>query len=131
MKDIKNWTGTFDAAQTNKQLGSSLVTADQRIAIVYLEAINSASSTANVSALIGFAATTLPTITVNASAGAAGFALNHGGIAPGSGKVSANGGEAIAVGEPGIHPLLTCSVPTGGDLRIIMAYILIDAEVVA
>jgi hypothetical protein len=98
--------------------------------IVYLEAINAGSSTANVSAQIGFAATTLPTITVNSSDGAANFALNHGGIIPGSGKVSANGGEIIASGAPGEHPLLTSSDTPGGDLRIIMSYVLLDAEVV-
>jgi hypothetical protein len=134
MKEIHNRSWIFDAAQTDKALlhsdGSALMASDEKMAITYCKAVCARSNTVNVSVMVAFAASTIPTITVNSSNGQPDFALNHGGIAPGGGEVNGTGEAAIATGAAGVGPRLTCSVPTGGDLRIILSYILLDAEVV-
>jgi hypothetical protein len=134
MKEIHNRSWVFDAAQTDKALlnsdGSALVTSDQQMAITYCKAVCARNNTVNVSAMVAFAATTIPTITVNSSNGQPGFALNHGGIAPGGGEVNGTGEAAIATGAAGVGPRFTCSAPTGGDIRLIISYIKLDAEVV-
>lgn len=78
------------------------------------------SNTVDVSVRIGFATTTLPAYTPNASAGVAGVFFSHGGIARGGGWTQAGGNAAGAAGQP---IRLTCSIPTGGSIRIIISFI--------
>jgi hypothetical protein len=134
MKEVHNRTWIFDAPQTNKELldsaGGDLVTASQKIGIVYAKLISSGDCTVNVEAMLAFGATEIPALTMNSANGQPGFAINHGGVKPGAGEVNGTGEAVIAVGAAGINPIFSCSEPTGGDVRLILVYMKLDAEVV-
>jgi hypothetical protein len=111
----KSWK--FTTAQTNAALET--VGGSNRMAVIYASVTCANSNTADVSVRIGFAAATLP---AESSAGADAMFFEHGGIAKGGGAIAANGGAALAVSDFGVGPRLTCSVPTGGDIRVVMAW---------
>lgn len=115
----KSWVWT--TAQTDLSLET--VGGTNKMALVYASVTCANSNTGDVSVRIGFAATTLPAVS---ESGASGMFFEHGGVARGGGAVASNGGEVIAVGEYGIPPRLTCSAPTGGSLRLVMSWRLLD-----
>lgn len=115
----KSWVWT--TAQTDRSLET--VGGTNRMALVYAAVTCANSNTGDVSVRIGFGTTTLPATT---ETGTEGMFFEHGGVAPGGGALAANGGELIAVGEYGIPPRLTCSAPTGGSLRLVMSWRLLD-----
>lgn len=131
MQATETYEWVFDAAQTNLELlgegGADLVDSTHRMAVTYVKAITSGSTSVDVSVRIGFAATTLPTITVNSANGNKGVFVSHSGVRPGGGEVNANGGATLALGALGENPRLTCSVPSAGQLRIIIGYNVADA----
>jgi hypothetical protein len=55
--------------------------------------------------------------------------LSHGGIAPGGGAVVTNGGAPITIGAADADLRITCSVPTGGDVRVVVSYRMNDEPV--
>jgi hypothetical protein len=115
----KSWV--FTAAQTNTSLET--VGGSVRMAVTYACVTCANSNTGDVSARIGFAATTLP---AESATGADGMFFEHGGIAHGGGALAANGGEMIAVGDAGIPPRFTCSAPTGGSVRLVMSWRILE-----
>jgi hypothetical protein len=135
MQAVETYEWVFTNAQTNLLLlnesGGSLVGASQRMAITYVELVCANSNVVDVAARIGFAATTLPTITDNSPNGQRGVFTSHPAIAKGGGKVNANGGATLALGDVGIAPRITITVSTGGATRLIMSFMLLDAEVVS
>lgn len=120
----KEWV--FVTAQANVQLEA--IGATQRGAIMYAKATCSNSNTGDVSLRVGFATATLPAISNDSLTGAAGIFLSHPGIAKGGGVVEANGGQPIAVGAVDEDIRLTCSAATGGALRVIIQYRLLEDQ---
>lgn len=131
MQATETYEWVFDAAQTDLKLlgegGVDLVDGTHRMAVTYVKAITSGATSVDVSCRIGFAAATLDTITVNSANGIRGIFLSHSGIRPGGGEVSSNGGATLALGDAGESPRLTSSVPSAGQLRIILGFNLVDA----
>lgn len=120
----KEWV--FVTAQTDVQLEA--VGATQRAVITYAKVIASNSNTVDVSIRVGLAAATLPTISNDSLTGGLGVFLSHPGIAHGGGVVESNGGEPIAVGAVNEDIRLTCSAATGGSVRIIIQYRLMEDQ---
>jgi hypothetical protein len=116
----------FVTAQTNVQLVA--VGPTQKAAILFAKAVCSNSNTGDVSVEIGLATATLPAISNDSLTGGSGVFLSHPGIAKGGGEVNANSGQAIAVGAVDEDIRLTCSAATGGALRVIIQYRLIEDQ---
>jgi hypothetical protein len=121
MQDVTTKEWSFDAAQTNVSLQAFTAAG----AVTYVDVSTGNSTSVDVAVRIGFAATTLPTLTQNSLTGNAGMVFSHAGIARGGGMVKANGGAPIAIGATGEPLRLTCTVPTGGSLRVIIGYMTI------
>lgn len=114
----------FTAAQTD--LSILAPASVERIAIHKVTVTAANTNSGDVSVDIGIATTTLPTITNNSATGGLGIAFSHPGIAKGGGAVE-NGGETPLVVGAAADPIrLTCSAATGGAIRVIIAYRLID-----
>jgi hypothetical protein len=124
---VKTYEWSFTAAQTNAKLVD--VAATDKFIVSFVKAICSNDNTVNVSVRLGLAQSALPTLTDNSLTGNPGMILSHGGIARGGGEVNSMAGAMIAMGELGDDLYLTCSAPTGGSLRIIVAcYVMPNAE---
>lgn len=124
MIELESRRWAFDAAQTN--LAILTPAAAERVAIHMVDITAANSNTVDVSVDVGIATTALPTITLNSATGGSGIAFSHPGIAKGGGAVK-NGGETpLVVGAAGDPIRMTNSVPTGGAIRVIIAYRLVD-----
>jgi hypothetical protein len=108
----------FDAAQTNLLLVD--VASPLSGFVTYVDVTCAGSNGVDVWCRIGFHATTLPTYTLNSATGVPGMVFSHLGIKPGGGAVKANGGEAITVGGVGEGLRMSCSVPTGGFISVLV-----------
>lgn len=120
----KSWV--FTDAQTDFALTIPELDGTHRIGIVWAKAKCANSNTVDVSVRAGLAATTLPAVSNNSATGADGMFFEDGGLPPGGGETNANGGSLLAVGGYNVGPRLTCSVATGGSLRIILAYVILE-----
>lgn len=118
----KEWV--FTAAQTDFQMEA--VGSLQQMVVSYCQVTCSNSNNGDVSVRIGLAAATLPTVTNDSATGNAGMVLSHGGVAKGGGAVVANGGQPITTGAADADLRITCSAATGGSLRVVVAYHLLD-----
>lgn len=119
-----NRAWSFIAAQTNVKLID--VGATQHLEVYYCQVIAANSNTGDVSCRLGTGASALPTLTDDSATGAVGELLSHGGIAKGGGAVVSQGGAPVLVAAQGDDLYLTCSVATGGSLRVILQYRTID-----
>lgn len=120
----KEWV--FVTAQTDVKLVD--VGATQRAVVLFAKALCSNSNTGDVSVRVGLATATLPTISNDSLTGSAGVFLSHPGVAPGGGEVNANSGQPIATGAVDEDIRLTCSAATGGALRVIIQYRLLEDQ---
>jgi hypothetical protein len=120
----KRWV--FVTAQTDAKLVD--VGATQKAAVLFAKAVCSNSNTGDVSIEIGFGTATLPTISNDSLTGGDGVFLSHPGIAKGGGEVNANSGQPIATGAVDQDIRLTCSAATGGAVRVIIQYRLIEDQ---
>lgn len=116
----------FVTAQTDVQLLA--VGATQRVTILFAKATCSNSNSGDVSCRIGLGTATLPAIVNDALGGSVGVFLSHPGIAKGGGEVNANAGQPIATGAVDEDIRLTCSAATGGALRIIIQYRMLEDQ---
>lgn len=126
MREVITKSWSFAAAQTDFVLTIPEVDSTHKMGIVWAKAKCANSNTGDVSVRLGFAVTTLPTISENSATGMNGMFLDDGGIAPGGGETNANGDSLLAVGAYNVGPRLTCSAATGGSLRIILAYVILE-----
>lgn len=131
MQDIETREWAFDAAQTNATLlgdaGADLVPTGKRMAVTFCKAVVGGSVTTDVSCRVGFSSTgSLVAVTPNSLSGIPKMCLSHSGIRPGGGEVNAPGDEPFCIGGDGESPIMTCSVPTAGQLRLIMGFTFID-----
>lgn len=120
----KEWV--FVTAQTDAQLEA--VGATQRAVVTYAKVTASNGNTVDVAVRLGVAAATLPTISNDSLTGGLGVFLSHPGIAHGGGVVESNGGAPLAVGAPGEDIRLTCGAATGGAIRVIIQYRLMEDQ---
>jgi hypothetical protein len=102
------------------------VPSTQQMAVTYAQVTNANSTTGDVSVRLGFGTATLPTVTNDSATGNPGVFLSHGGISPGGGVVAQAGGAVLALGAPDEDLRVTCSAATGGSVRIVITYRLID-----
>jgi len=114
----KEWV--FTAAQTDFALET--LSSTQRMVIKYGQATCSNSNSGDVSLRVGFATTTMPTISNDSATGATGVFMSHPGIAKGGGMVVSNGGAPIATGAVSEDLRITCSAATGGSVRLVLTF---------
>jgi hypothetical protein len=124
MLNVTTREWVFTAAQTDQVLIA--VGASQYMSVTYVDATCANSNSVDVAVRIGFHATALPAFTNNSLTGVDGIVFTHGGIARGGGEVKANGGKPITIGQVGEDLRLTCTVPTGGDLHLLVGFVLND-----
>jgi hypothetical protein len=108
------------AAQTNDPIIDTVAGGSQ-IVVTEIEVLVSAATSVTPQVRIGFGATAVPTEPAS-GASVDGVALSHPGIAAGSGVVRGNGGAAIAIGADGAELRITNSVPTGGQITVLVSY---------
>lgn len=102
----------YTAAQTNTAVVT--VSAGTKIVVLGAEAVCASSNSVATSVRLGFGTASTPTTT--------GVFLTHGGIASGSGLVKGYAGCPIGIGADDEDVRITCSVPTGGNIRVVICY---------
>ena len=109
---ISTFRAHYTAAQTNVQViaGAS----GTRIVVTRVSILSSNAVTVNVSAVVGFGASTTPT--------GAGVLASHPNIAPGSGIQEGNGQGVLGIGADGQSVFITCSVPTTDSIDVLVTY---------
>jgi hypothetical protein len=112
---------TLEAEYTAAQTNAALITASsgQKIAVTQIQALCDRANTVDVGLRIGFGTTTTPTTT--------GVVCTHPGIAAGSGVSRGDGSGILGVGADGDDLRITSEVPTGGALRVLVSYYIIEA----
>lgn len=105
----------FTAAQTDQALIT--VNSSQKLRVGYAAAVCDAANSVNVGVRLGFATATL---SAPSSSGVDEIILSHPGIAPGSGFSIPIG--VVREGPTDADLRLTCTVPTGGSVRVIVYY---------
>lgn len=120
----KEWQ--FDAAQTDVALVTCSAT--ERAIVTYAEATVADSTTVGVACRVGFAAATLPTVTLNSLTGSVGVFFSHKGIAHGGGKSSSFNPAGLPAGAAGEDIRLQLTVPTGGFACITLMYAVIAID---
>ena len=114
-------TVSLEAAYTGAQTDTAIVTIStgSKIVVTEVEAVCDNANTVNTSIRVGFGTANTPTTT--------GVVLTHPGIAPGSGITRGNGGGILGVGADNEDLRVTCSVPTGGSIRVLVSYFTIES----
>lgn len=107
---------TTDGAQTDTALVS--VSSGTKIVVTHANVIMSASNTANVSALMGFATATMTAPSASASTGV----IIDGKFGAGCGASLGGSAGMLAVGGDGYDVRFTCDNPVGGDVRVALTY---------
>ncbi len=109
---------TFAQNYTSAQTDAAVVTvsAGTRIAVTSIMFVAANSNTVDTSVRIGFGAAAVPAY------GTAGIVLSHPGVAPGSGLGRGGGSATLGAGADGEDLRITCSVPTGGSVDLIVTY---------
>lgn len=107
----------YTAAQTNTAIVT--ISTGTKIVVTRLSATLDNACSVDVQVRIGFATATTPTGT--------GVLLSHPGIAAGSGVVEGNGSGILGVGADNEDLRITCQVPTGGSLDIVVSYFTIES----
>lgn len=112
---------TIAAAYTAAQTDTAIVTISSGLIIVVTQVMLTCSNanSVNVGAYVGFGTANTPTTT--------GVVLTHPGIAPGSGVSRGDGGGMLGFGADGSDLRITCDVPTGGSIRVLVSYYTIES----
>lgn len=112
---------TLENATTIAQTDAAFVTvgAGSKIVVTQIQAVTDEATTVGVGFRVGFGAVTTPTTT--------GVVLTHPGMVPGSGVSRGDGAGMLGVGADGEDLRLTCEVPTGGSLRILVSYYVVPS----
>jgi hypothetical protein len=116
--NIKTTEAAYTGAQTNVLYLSG--TAGAKYVITEAEALCDNANTVNTGVRLGFGTAVTGTPTTS------GVVLSHPGIAPGSGVVRGTGAGILGVGADGDSVMVTCTVPTGGSIRILTSYYTIE-----
>jgi hypothetical protein len=111
------------AAQTDINLAAAAVGANERIYVTRFEAMSQNATSVQVGVRVGFGTASVPAASAS---GVSGMIAQHPGIAPGSGFVCGTGAGVIAVGGAGEEPRITSDAATGGILRVLISYFLVD-----
>lgn len=111
---------TLEAAYTAAQTDTALVTisAGQKIVVTQVMAVTDNANTAFPQIRLGFGAANTPTTT--------GVVFTHPGLPAGGGASRGSGAGILGVGGDGEDLRVTCGAPTGGSLRVLVSYYLID-----
>lgn len=95
--------------------------ANQKIVITSIEASLDADANVSVGLRVGFGEDSVPTQPADGES-VSGMALSHAGLTNGSCYVRGNGTGIVAVGAASQSLRVSCSDPTGGQLRILVTY---------
>lgn len=114
-------TVSLELAITGALTDSAMITVSAGTKIVVTQATLTAdnANTAFPQFRAGFGATTTPTTT--------GVVISHPGVPAGGGVVRGSGAGIVAVGGDGEDLRVTCGAPTGGSLRLLVSYYLIES----
>jgi hypothetical protein len=112
---------TLEATYTAAQTDAAIVTVGSgtKIVVTQIQFTCDADNTVVVNFRIGFGAANTPTTT--------GVVLTHGGLVPGSGISRGDGNGILGIGADGEDLRITCSVPTGGEVRVLVSYYTIES----
>lgn len=107
---------TLEAAYTTAQTDTAIVTVGAGVTIVVtqIQFVADNANTVDVGFRVGFGTANTPTTT--------GVVLTHPGVAPGSGVSRGAGAGMIGVGADNEDLRITCEVPTGGSVRVLVSY---------
>ncbi len=120
MRAVETQAWVFDVAGgAQSDLAILTPPSDQYFSIVAATVDAANSNSVDVAVKIGFATTTLPTVTPNSATGAPGIFFLHNGIAKGGGWSQPGNGAVGAVGQP---IRITYSIPTGGSICVIISF---------
>jgi hypothetical protein len=111
---------TLEAAYTGAQTNAAIITvsAGSKIVVTQIQVLCANANTAFPQCRVGFHATTTPTTT--------GVILTHPGIPAGGGVSRGDGSGILGVGADGDDLRITCDAPTGGSLRVLVSYFIIE-----
>jgi hypothetical protein len=123
---LKNATYYTTSAQTNDPL-IAVISSGTKLVITGISVICATSNTVYPSCTIGFGTANIPTLGASGADGVDKIILSHGGIAAGSGIVLGFNGSILAIGANDEDLRITCTVPTGGDLRVSVQYFTIES----
>lgn len=115
-------TVTLEQEYTSAQTDVIIVTAgaSQQIAITEITVIlDEATTVGGVGFRIGCGTPGTPT--------AAGVVLSHPGLMPGQSVSRGDGSGVLAVGDFNEDLRITCEAPTGGALRVLVSYFMVEA----
>jgi hypothetical protein len=118
---VARWS--FTLAQTS--LAIITPGANEYVAVHKITPILGNSATGDVSLEVGFAVTTLPTVSENSATPGDGVFFSHAALPKGGGAVEPMAHDPFT-GAVGVPVRLSCSAVTGSALRVVMAYRLID-----
>lgn len=114
-------TQTFEAEYTSAQTDTIIITAGatQKIAVTQVMATLDEATTVNgVGFRVGLGTPATPT--------AAGVVLSHAGLPPGEKAERGTGAGVLAEGDFNEDLRITCEAPTGGTLRVVVSYFIVE-----
>lgn len=111
---------TIEAAYTSAQTDTAVVTQGSGGKIVVTQAmvVCDSANTVAVGFRLGLGPTNTPTTT--------GVVATHPGLVPGSGVSRGDGSGILGIGADGDDLRFTCTVPTGGSVRVLVSYFISD-----
>lgn len=108
----------YTAAQTDTALVAS-ISSGTKVAVTQVQVTCDNANTVDVGIRVGFGTANTPTTTD--------VLITHPGIAPGSGVSRGDGSGLLGVGGDGAEVRVTCEVPTGGSVRVLICYFTIES----
>jgi len=112
------------AAQTNDAIIDSVAATD-RIVVTEIEVLADNANSVSPQVRVGFGAASVPAEPAS-GASTTGIVLTHPGVAAGSGVVRGSGAGIVGIGADGEELRITNSVPTGGQLTVLVSYFIIS-----
>lgn len=111
---------TIEAAYTAAQTDTAVVTIStgSKIAVTQVQILADNANTVFPQVRVGFGTANTPTTT--------GVVLTHPGVPAGGGVSRGDGSGIIGIGADDADLRITCGVPTGGSLRVLVSYFTIE-----
>lgn len=103
------------------------VAAGSKAVVTRLDITMSGVGTVAAAVLIGFGATTLPALGASGADAVAGLLASHPNMLPGAQYLKGDGAGILGVGADDADIRITCAVPTGGRLDVIVSYYLVPS----
>lgn len=124
--NLKNASYYTTTSATNDNILPTIGTGTKYV-ITGISVITNGANTVNPSCTIGFGTASVPSIGASGGDAVDKIIVSHGGIPAGSGVLLGFNGSIVAIGGDDEELRITCTVPTGGDLRVAVQYFTIES----